>query len=1043
MIEGTKLGRYEIRAKIGAGGMGEVYLAQDTKLDRKVALKILPADVAAQPDRMKRFVQEAKAASALNHPNIITIHEIDEWGSSATIREGVHFIATEFIDGETLRERMRNAPMKLAEVLDVAAQIASALSAAHAAGIVHRDIKPENVMLRRDGIVKVLDFGLAKLTEPVPPEAVDTEAPTRTAIKTESGVVMGTAIYMSPEQARGLQLDARTDIFSLGVLIYEMVAGRLPFEGSNTNEIVASILCDREPPPLARYAGNVPAELERIVSKALRKEREERYQSVKDLLLDLRSLQHRLKFEAELERSKPPEVDRAAAAINSDKLSAGTSIASASPAGVAAQTATGGESLTTGSTSHRRSVTIAIAALVIAAAGFAYFFYFGRVTSAIDSIAVLPLANTSNDPNTEYLSDGISEALINSLTELQQLRVVARSTAFRYKGKEIDPQAVGRELSVRAVLMGTVRQTGDTLNIQVDLVDATTGAQLWGREYERKVSDVLSVKQAIAREVTEKLRLRLSGEDEQRLAKRDMTNAEAYQFYLRGRYFWNKRTAESIDKAIQEFQQAIDHDPNYALGYVGLADCYLAREIYAVGSSNEHLAKARAAADRALEVNDSLSEAHTSSAMVYLSQWRLREAGEEFKRAISLNPNNPIAHQWFGAYFQCSGRSDDALRELKRAQELDPLSPIITVGVALEYLSKHDSNSAIEQCQRVIELDPRIHGAHHNLGFAYLQQHRYEEAIAELQKAVELSGRLSLNLASLGYCYALAGKRAEALAIIRELEERYARGQATGLQLATVYAGLGDKDHAFAWLEKDFQQQTSGVLSVVWWIRFEDIRADADSRHFIAMEFVDGVTLRNKIYGEHAELRKLLRFLQHTAEGLAKAHAAGIVHRDLKPDNIMITRDGHAKILDFGLAKLIERPPMSGADSSEVATAVMPQHSTPGAIMGTVGYMSPEQAQGKTNAIDQRSDIFSFVCILFEAATGQKPFAGDSVVKSLHMVIYESAPPIADLNPSAPAELQRIVRRCLAKDPDERYQSIKEVAIELKAAARVGKQCRN
>src|SRR5438309_4007351 len=300
---GTKLGRYEIRSKIGAGGMGEVYLAQDTKLDRSVALKILPADVAAHPDRMKRFVQEAKAASALNHPNIITIHEIDEWGSSPTpgspsgqpawdgaVREGAHFIATEFIDGETLRERMRIAPMKLGEVLDVAAQIASALAAAHGAGIIHRDIKPENVMLRRDGIVKVLDFGLAKLTEPVPPEAVDTEAPTRTAIKTEPGVVMGTAIYMSPEQARGLQLDARTDIFSLGVLIYEMVAGRLPFEGSNTNEIPASLLNDREPPPLARFAREIPSELERIVEKALRKDREERHQTAKDLLLDLQSL---------------------------------------------------------------------------------------------------------------------------------------------------------------------------------------------------------------------------------------------------------------------------------------------------------------------------------------------------------------------------------------------------------------------------------------------------------------------------------------------------------------------------------------------------------------------------------------------------------------------------------------------------------------------------------------------------------------------------------------------------------------------------------
>src|SRR5207244_544156 len=306
---GETISHYRILSKLGAGGMGEVYLAQDTKLDRKVSLKILPADVAVHPDRMRRFVQEAKAASALNHPNIITIHEIDEWGSSPTVREGVHFIATEFIDGNTLRERMRNAPMKLAEVLDIAAQIASALSAAHAAGIVHRDIKPENVMLRRDGIVKVLDFGMAKLTERVPPDSVDTEAPTRAAINTEPGVLMGTAIYMSPEQARGLQLDARTDIFSLGVLIYEMVAGRLPFEGTNTNEIMASVLSDKEPQPLTRYSSEAPSELGRIVLKALRKNRDERYQTIKDMLLDLQGLKQELEFEKKLERSIPPKLE--------------------------------------------------------------------------------------------------------------------------------------------------------------------------------------------------------------------------------------------------------------------------------------------------------------------------------------------------------------------------------------------------------------------------------------------------------------------------------------------------------------------------------------------------------------------------------------------------------------------------------------------------------------------------------------------------------------------------------------------------------------
>src|SRR3989454_6821840 len=365
---GTRLGRYEIRSQLGAGGMGEVYLALDARLDRKVALKVLPADVAAHPDRMKRFVQEAKAASALNHPNIITIHEIDEWGSSPTIREGIHFIATEFIDGETLRERMRSGPMKLGEVLEVAIQIASALSAAHDAGIVHRDIKPENLMLRRDGIVKVLDFGLAKLTDRPVATSVDTEALTRAQIKTEPGVVMGTAIYMSPEQARGLEVDARTDIFSLGVLIYEMVAGRLPFEGSNQNEIVASIIGDKAVPPLARYTQEVPVELERIVAKAARKNRDERYQTIKDLLLDLRALKQELEFSAKLERSAAPQA-RVSPATTSGAPSSATDQLAASTIEVSrAHPTSSAEYLLTGIKQHKLATVVA---LVVAAAGIA------------------------------------------------------------------------------------------------------------------------------------------------------------------------------------------------------------------------------------------------------------------------------------------------------------------------------------------------------------------------------------------------------------------------------------------------------------------------------------------------------------------------------------------------------------------------------------------------------------------------------------------------------------------------------------------------
>jgi len=807
---GTHLGRYEIRSQLGAGGMGEVYLAQDTKLDRKVALKILPADLANR-DRMRRFGQEAKAASALNHPNIITIYEIEQIDS-------VNFIATELIEGETLRQRLRSASLKLGEVLDVAIQTASALSAAHAASIVHRDIKPENIMVRQDGIVKVLDFGLAKLTERPQPDSVNTEAPTRAVVNTEPGVVLGTAIYMSPEQARGQQVDARTDIFSLGVVLYEMVAGRLPFEGSTSSEVLASMFSEKEPQPLARYSREAPAELERIVSKALRKEREQRYQTTKDLLLDLQSLKQQLDFEAKLERSTPPETRDGRTTVSE---AAATASEQASP------TASISESLTSRIKHHRRSLVIALAALIIVGSSLTYLFYFARLPGAIDSIAVLPLINASDDPNSEYLSDGITESIISNLSQLPQLKVMARSTVFHFKGKDIDPREVGRQLGVRAVMTGRLLRQGDHLIVRTELVNVADGTQLWGAEYDRELSNVLGLQQDISREISEKLRLRLTGEEKKRLTGHDTTNAEAYQFYLRGRYLWNKRTGEGLKRAIEEFQQAIDRDPNYALGYVGLVDCYGLLEEYAGVPASETLPKARAAADRALQIDDSLSEGHTSSALVFQQMWRWAETEEEYKRAISLNPNYPTAHHWLSIYFRAKGQLDDSLREINRAQELDPLSSVIGQNIAEIYLLKNDLNSAIAECQRIIRLDPNFPGAHEELGFAYLKQRRYEEAIAEFQKTVELSGSASKNQGDLGYCYAVTGRRAEAQAILKELEGKYARREAIGQYLAEVYAGLGDRDQAFTWLERDVERGSGIRLPFIkWWFTFDDLRGD-------------------------------------------------------------------------------------------------------------------------------------------------------------------------------------------------------------------------
>jgi eukaryotic-like serine/threonine-protein kinase len=810
----SALSHYRIVSKLGAGGMGEVYLAEDVRLGRKVALKILSAELTKHEDRVRRFEQEARAASALSHPNILTIFDIGT-------EDSTHFIATEFIEGQTLRSALTRARMKLPEVLDIAVQAAGALAAAHAAGIFHRDIKPENIMVRPDGLVKVLDFGLAKLTETQAP-STDSGARTVARLDTDPGTVMGTAAYMSPEQARGQKVDARTDIFSLGVVVYEMVAGRAPFEGETASHVIVSIL-EKEPPPLTRSSPDAPSELERIVTKALAKDKDERYQTVKDLLIDLKRLKQRRDVDAEIERSISPDtISRSAVATSSSPAAAATAMQSAMSSGeVAARNTSSAEYLVSGIKQHKKGVIAAVALLLIAGAALVYFFY-PASSVAINSIAVLPLANAGADPNTEYVSDGISESLINSLSQLQRLRVTARSTAFRYKGREVDPQQVGRELNVRSVLMGRVRQVGDTLNIQVDLVDATTGAQLWGEEYNRKVSDILAVKQDISREITEKLRLRLTGEEQKQITRRDTTNADAYQFYLRGRYHWNKRSAEGIKKAIEQFQQAIDRDPNYALAYAGLADCYLLLEQYTGAPASETLPKARAAAERALQIDDSLAEAHTSLASYYNQSWKWEEAEKEFKRAISLNPNYPTAHHWYQLYLRSRGRLDEALAEIKRAQELDPLSPILGVNISFVYLLKNDVGSAQEQAQRLVELDPNFPLAHEPLGRVRIKQQRYTEAIAAFQQDVA-TDRTAYALGNLGYAYAVAGRRDEALGILKELEEKYQRRESLGQYLALVYSGLGNKDQAFAWLERDFQAHSGFVIED---LGFDSIRGD-------------------------------------------------------------------------------------------------------------------------------------------------------------------------------------------------------------------------
>lgn len=474
---------------------------------------------------------------------------------------------------------------------------------------------------------------------------------------------------------------------------------------------------------------------------------------------------------------------------------------------------------------HRGLMLISVAVVVIAAAAFG-FFYFTSPSNVVDSIAVLPIVNADNNPETEYLSDGITESIISNLSQLPQLRVMARATVFRFKGQEIDPKEVGRQLGVKAVMVGRMQQLKERLIINTELVRVSDGAQIWGAKYDRNSSEALAIEQEIAREISEKLRLRVTVEEKKRLTGRETTNAEAYQFYLRGRYFWNKRTADGIRKAIELFQQAIQRDPNFALGYVGLADCFLLLEQYAGVPNSESMPQARAAVDRALQLDELSAEAHTSLSIIYQKMWRWDEAERENRRAISLNPNYATAHHWFTVYFATKRQFDDALREIKLAQELDPLSPIINEVAGYTYLLKNEIELGVEQVKKSLELDPNFPGAHRILGYAYLKQQRYDEATAEFEKAVELSARGSEALGELGYCYGIRGKHAQARRILQELEEKYKKHESPGYQVAAVYVGLDDKDHAFQWLEKDFQQHSGRLPNITLRFPFDNLRSD-------------------------------------------------------------------------------------------------------------------------------------------------------------------------------------------------------------------------
>ncbi|MGH9833215.1 MAG: protein kinase domain-containing protein [Blastocatellia bacterium] len=821
---GTRFDRYEIISPLGSGGMGEVYLARDTRLERKIALKLLTVEFTKDAHRLSRFEQEAKAASALNHPNIITIHEIGEFGSR-------HFIATEFIDGRTLRQIVGDGKLSPLPAIEIGAQIASALVAAHEAGIIHRDIKPENVMARRDGIVKVLDFGLAKLTERNPP-AADLDAPTLAKLDTDPGTVMGTASYMSPEQARGLRVDARTDIFSLGVLLYEMIAGVAPFNGPTAIDVMTQVL-DREPRPLSSFAQGAPVELQRIVNKALRKDREERYQTVKDLLLDLKSLKRELEVTATLAYSINSSADSGAKApvsYDTSVLPAGTTVGvsgkTPSTEPIAGGASSSEEYLVKEIKRHKRRFLAALAALLLTIAAAIYFFT--GDDHEINSIAVLPFVIQNTDPNAgpnsgvdaQLLSDAITDSIINNLSQLANLNVKSRGAVLRFRGREVDPQEVARDLDVHAVLTGRILQRGGDLQVSVALVDAHDNRHLWGEQYNRKIADLLLIQQEIAREVSDKLRLKLSGEEKRRM--------DAHQLYLKGRNAWNKRTAEGMQEGIKYFEQATQIDPTYAPAYVGLADCYNMLVNYSMAPGKEAFPKAKAAAEKALELDQNLAEAHAALAFIhYLWEWNWFDSEREFKRAIELKPNYGAAHQWYSSLLAVMGRMDEALAEAKRAQELDRFSLIVSSHPAwINYLARNH-NQAIEQARQIIKLDPNFFPARRYLALAYEDQRKYNEAIAEFQRAVSLSRDSTLVKSELGHAYAAAGKRKEAQQLIAELRQLAAERRASPYHLALIFAGLGEKDRVIELLNQAFDERAERLVWLRVDPRFDKLRADA------------------------------------------------------------------------------------------------------------------------------------------------------------------------------------------------------------------------
>jgi serine/threonine-protein kinase len=782
-VIGLTLGHYRIVEELGGGGMGVVYRAEDVRLGRSVAIKVLPEQFRDDPLALERFNREARAAAALNHPAICIIHDVGH-------DQGHPFIAMELLEGRTLKQLIEHQPLPPAEVLQYAVQIAEALEAAHAKHVIHRDLKPANIFVTARGQAKVLDFGVAKMMEPAAAGAAQTML--HDTGVTRPGAILGTISYMSPEQIRGETLDARSDLFSFGIVLYEMATGEHPFHGPTAGAIFDSILHGK-PRAAAGINPAVSKPLEKVVLKALEKDRSRRFFTATAM-------------RAALEELKTP----GAPAV---KTSASTEL----PAGGARPKA-------------RRTPAAAATS--------------GR-TRGIASLAVLPFANAGGDPDAEYLSDGMTESIIYSLTRLPGLRVVPRTTVFRYKGSDKDLAAIARELKVKAVVTGRVALRAGQLVVQAELVDAVRDAQLWGERYTRRFADVFAVQEEMATAISSSLQLRLSGEDRARLASRPTQNSDAYEAYLKGRHHWNKRTLPAFARATEYFQEAIDRDPGFVLAYAGLADTFNVLGYYSARAPKSVYPRAKAAATRALEIDPTLAEAHASlgyATLFFDRDWAAAE--RHFRTAISHNPKYASAHQWYGWYLLVVEQYAEMAAEMQQAHDLDPLSLIINdhLGYALSLAGRRDE--AIAQLQRTLELDPQFSLTRLRLGLELRAAGRIDEGLRQIESAVELStGRIGLGY--LGQAYGTDGRPHEARAVLERLTAGPADPYVSPLDRALVHDGLGETDAVFALLDQALEDQVSDLvrLKVLPWSeivrldrRFEDICArvglpGSSSRH--------------------------------------------------------------------------------------------------------------------------------------------------------------------------------------------------------------------